>query len=613
MSEYQTPFFLFDLEKVTYRYERISEAFPGAAIYYAVKANNHGEVLKTLVSSGSKFDIGSKHEAELILELGVEPRDMVFSAPIKLQSHIRDTFEMGLDHFVFDSEDELSKLALLAPGSRVMVRLSVDNKGSFFPLSMKFGAPPEEAASLLMAAGEMGLDPYGIAFHVGSQCTCKQTWRRAMESAAEVNATLEKDGVKCRALDIGGGFPIKYSDDVPSIEEIAEEVYDVFDSDFPAGTELIIEPGRYLVGESAVLASTVIGRARRADENWLFLDASAFHGLLEAQQVNGRFPYPVKATHNGQQKKKYVLSGPTCDPDDTILAEVWLPEVKVGDKLFILNTGAYSFVYATNFHGFAPPDIHFIHKDESIESLASLWGEQAEEQGFEPEFDEEKRYVYEHEGQTGVVYFAITTIPEKWHEALWEIYDESLHMDESVQDQSCYDHDTFVSSLTDPDYRKGLLVVDGEPVALMTGATTLEKAAVAYINPEFIRQKYPREVEEGRFWYITTFFISPRLRSMGFVKLMCAALFTGIHERKLVLGGDFTDSRTFLADFVENVSEEVGMPIKKHLLGTQSYYAFTVEPGRDDAKLPEGMMETSGKAEEAAKSTPAGRVTQVQS
>jgi ornithine decarboxylase len=577
MSEYQTPFFLFDLEKVTYRYERISEAFPGAAIFYAVKANNHGEVLKTLVAAGSKFDIGSKHEAELILDLGVEPKDMVFSAPIKLQSHIRDTFEMGIDHFVFDSEDELSKLALLAPGSRVMVRLAVDNKGSFFPLSMKFGAPPEEAASLLLAAGEMGLDPYGIAFHVGSQCTCTQTWRRAMESSAEVNAALAEEGLICRALDIGGGFPIKYSDDVPSIEEIAEEVYDVFESAFPQGTELIIEPGRYLVGESAVLASTVIGRARRAEDNWLFLDASAFHGLLEAQQVNGRFPYPVKATHNGHEKKKYVLSGPTCDPDDTILAEVWLPEVKVGDKLFILNTGAYSFVYATNFHGFAPPDIHFIQKDESLESLESLWGETRECAGFEPEYGEERRYTFEHGGTVARVYFGLEKVPDEWIDALWALYDESLHNEEAVQEQSCYDHDEFCGVLSDKDYCKAVMIIDNEPVALIMGTTSLEKAAVAYINPAFIRRRYPSEVEEGRFCYLTCGCISPTLRNLGFTRQMVAVLVDAIRTKRWVLGGDVTDTRLFIPDLMEKISRDEGMPLKRQLLGTQTYYSFECE------------------------------------
>lgn len=577
MSDYQTPFFLFDLEKIRYRYERMSEAFPGAAIYYAVKANNHGEVLKTLVSAGCRFDIGSKHEAELILDLGVDPQDMVFSAPIKLQSHIRDTFKLGLNHYVFDSEDELAKLAVLAPGSQVMVRLAVDNKGSFFPLSMKFGAPPEEAASLLLEAGEMGLDPYGIAFHVGSQCTCTQTWRRAMESAAAVNAAVEKGGVRCRALDIGGGFPIKYSDEVPSVEEIAEEVYDVFESDFPGGTELIIEPGRYLVGESAILASTIIGRARRADENWLFLDASAFHGLLEAQQANGRFPYPVKALHNGQEKKKYVLSGPTCDPDDTILAEIWLPEVKVGDKLFILNAGAYSFVYATNFHGFAPPDIHFIQKDESLQSLESLWGDQPSAEGTEPEYDEEKLYVFEQDGEVAKVYHGIRNTPEKWLEPLWQIYDESLHTDESIQDQSCYDRAAFLATLTDPDYYKEVLVVDDEPVALMMGTNKLEKAAVAYINPDFLRNRFPKEISEGRFWYITSLFVSSRLRNLGFVRNMFVAMINCIRERNWVFGGDFAESRLFVSGMIERISEEVGMPLKAHKLGSQSYFAFIPE------------------------------------
>jgi ornithine decarboxylase len=575
MHDHQTPFFLFDLEKVKSRYRRLSEAFPGAAMYYAVKANNHSEVLKTLISCGSKFDIGSKHEAEILLDLGVAPDQMIFSAPVKLQSHIRDTHEMGIRHYVFDSENELAKLAMLAPGSDVMVRLAVDNKGSFFPLSMKFGAPPEQSASLLRAAGDMGLVPYGIAFHVGSQCVCKQTWRRAMESAAEVAAALQRDGIECRALDIGGGFPIKYSEDVPPIEEIAEEIYEVFNSRFAAQTELIVEPGRCLVGESAVLAATVIGRARRADEDWLFLDASAFHGLLEAQQVKGRFPYPVKVNHNGHEKRKYVLSGPTCDPDDTILAEVWLPETRVGDKLYILNTGAYSFVYATNFHGFAPPDIHFISKGESLDTL---WSDRQPAEGYKPEFDEEKRYVYEHQGQVGVVYFAIRTVPNKWLEPLWKIYNESLHSDEAIQEQSCYDHDSFISALTDPEYIKGLLVVDDEPVGLMMGALTLEKAAVAYINPAYIRKQFPKEVEEGRFCYITTFFISSRLRNLGFVKLMCGALFTAVHDKNLLLGGDVTDNRLYIPDLIEKISEEIGFPIKKRLLGTQTYFAFECLP-----------------------------------
>ena len=590
MPDYQTPFFLFDLAKVRKRYERLSAAFPGVSLYYAVKANNRREVLATLASMGSRFDIGSRHEAELMTGLGVDPKDLVFSAPVKLQSHLRDTFEMGVDVFVFDSEEELAKLALLAPGSRVMARLAVGNEGSIFPLSVKFGAHAGEAASLLRDAAEMGLRPHGVAFHVGSQCSRKETWREAMEAAAGVMDELQGCGVNCEALNIGGGFPIKYRDDVPSIEEIAAEVLDVFEKRFPPGTTLLAEPGRYLVGDSAVLVSTVIGRAKRGDGDWLFLDASAFHGLLEAQQVKGRFPYPVKTTRNDSERKPFVLSGPTCDPDDTILAEVMLPEPKLGDRVFIQNTGAYSFVYSTSFHGFPPPEIHFISEGQALETL---WGEEPPPEEFIPEYDEEKRYVFEREGQEATVYWWIRKAPEGWFEPLWRLYDESLHMEESIQEQSCYDRQQFVEALVDEEYNKTVLVVDGEPVALLLATNSLEKAAAAYINPRFVMKRFPREVAEGRFWYITCLFMSPRLRDFGFVRQMLVVLVDAVRDRNWVLGGDVTDSRLFVPDIVERVSVEEGRPIMKHLLGTQSYFAFSsVEevagpgPGAEGAPIP---------------------------
>jgi ornithine decarboxylase len=360
VSHYSNPFFLFDLDRVRAKYDAISSAFRGAETFYAVKANNHRQVLSILVEMGCGFEIGSKHEAELLFDLGVSPERLIFSSPVKLPSHIRDTFRRGVDFFVFDSEEELNKLAILAPHSKVLVRLAVSNEGSMFPLSLKFGTPANDAIALMKKARELDLTPYGIAFHVGSQCKRKETWREAMEASAKVWRALEKEGMKLRCMDIGGGFPIAYNGEVPSIEAIAHEVRKVLIAKFPAGVELVIEPGRYMVGDAAMLVATVIGKAKRGDENWLFLDVGAFHGLMESLQVKGEFPYRVKASRQSLQQKKYVLTGPTCDPDDTILNEVWLPEVGVGDKIYIMNTGAYSFVYASNFHGFSAPEVRFI-------------------------------------------------------------------------------------------------------------------------------------------------------------------------------------------------------------------------------------------------------------
>ena len=357
---YSTPFFLFDLDRIREKYEAISSAFPGASIHYAIKANNNREVLKTLISAGSKFEIGSRQEAALILELGVSPKDLTFSAPVKLPSHIRDTYQMGVDLLVFDSEEELRKLAILAPKSRVLLRLSVSNEGSMFSSGLKFGAPAEQALSLMQEVLNQGLIPHGLAFHVGSQCTRKETWLEGLETASMVWGTLEGEGIPLTVMDISGGFPIKYIHEVPSIEEIARDVRKLMTSRFPSGAQLMLEPGRYLVGDSAVLVSTVIGKAKRNGENWLYMDVSAFHGLMEALQVSGEFPYQVKTTRDGQSRMKYVLTGPTCDADDTIVNEVWLPEMQVGDRLYIMRTGAYSFVYSSNFHGFTTPDIYCI-------------------------------------------------------------------------------------------------------------------------------------------------------------------------------------------------------------------------------------------------------------
>lgn len=571
MSERQTPFFLFDLGRIRSRFERISAAFPGAGIFYAVKANNHEEVLAELAAAGSCFDVGARHEAELLLSLGVEPERMIFSAPVKLQSHIRDAYRMGIDMYVFDSEEELSKLALLAPGSKVFLRLAVGNEGSFFPLSMKFGAPPSEACALMSRASELGLSPYGIAFHVGSQCTRVETWREAMEVAAGVAWELHAIGIDCRALDIGGGFPIRYTEDVPSIEEVASSVLEIHRERFPVGTRLLVEPGRFVVGESAILATTVIGRALRGDEEWLFVDVSAFHGLLEAQQMNGRFPYPVRASHNGTASRRYVLSGPTCDPDDTIMAEVWLPEVKVGERLYIQNVGAYSFVYATSFHGFSPPEIHMLSDGGSLEAY---WGEEPAD-GFVPEYGEEKRHEVEHDGQVARTYFRIKDIPHRWLEPLWRCYHQSMHYSEAVQEQSCYDRESFIGVLRDPDYEKVLLTVDDRPAGMLIATGNMEKAKAAYINPAFIENRFPREVAEGNFLYITALFISGELRNIGFVRQMFVAITDGIRDKGWIFGGDVTDSKLFVPKMIERISAEEGYALKSHLLGTQSYFAFT--------------------------------------
>jgi len=187
---------------------------------------------------------------------------------------------------------------------------------------------------------------------------------------------------------------------------------------------------------------------------------------------------------------------------------------------------------------------------------------------------DEKKYSCEHEGQTCEVHVGLTKVPEEWIETLWELYDESLRIEEAIQEQACYTRETFSSALIDPEYYKTVMVVDGIASGLLLMTYNLEKARVAYINPDYIRKHFQKEVEEVRFGYITCVFISPKVRNLRFFNLLVEACINTIGERDYVLALDVSDSRQFIPEVLAKLSKEYKYPFEKQLLGTQSYFAF---------------------------------------
>ena len=363
LTQEPTPFFVFDLDRVTANYHRLCEALHTEDVYYAVKANNHPMILSTLQRAGAKFEVGSAGELRLLEQLGVPPSDVIFSAPVKLMADINYAHSVGVGLYVFDSEAELRKLAEHAPGVRVLLRISVSNQGSMFPLNNKFGAAVEEAAALLREAQRNKLIPHGLAFHVGSQCERRETWVEAIEAALRV--WNEADGIPLRMLNIGGGFPARYREETISIEDVAAEINRAL-SLFPPEARLVMEPGRVIVADAGRLVASVIGTAARDGRDWLYLDTGALHGLFEAVQAGQKFPYRIVTEKKAREWKNYVVTGPTCDPDDTILEDVRLPEMEIEDRLVIMNTGAYSMVYAMEFGGFSPPRAYFLQSERNL-------------------------------------------------------------------------------------------------------------------------------------------------------------------------------------------------------------------------------------------------------
>jgi ornithine decarboxylase len=166
----ETPCIVVDLRVVKSNYLRLKELFPFAEFYYAVKANPEREIVALLAQLGSSFDIASRPELDMVLALGVTPDRVCYGNTIKKAKDVAYFYEKGVRMFSTDSRDDLKNIASSAPGSNIYVRILVENSTTAdWPLSRKFGCHPDMAYDLLVAARDLGLVPYGISFHVGSQ------------------------------------------------------------------------------------------------------------------------------------------------------------------------------------------------------------------------------------------------------------------------------------------------------------------------------------------------------------------------------------------------------------------------------------------------------------
>jgi ornithine decarboxylase len=350
----ETPFLLIDSDTVREKVSLIGQHIKDSKVFYAVKANPDRKILRFLNDLNLGFEISSEGELEILASLGVGPERIISSNPVKSLKFLSLASSYGINYFSYDSEDEIEKLSNYAPHCNVYVRLSVPNEGSEWPLSKKFGVELDEAAVLLSAAKEKGLNPVGITFHVGSQCTNIYNWHIAIDKARALWGKAEKNGIKLTLLNIGGGYPINYTKHVISIDAIEKQVNNLIYDLFPEDVEIHIEPGRAVVGDAGVLVTTVIGKASRSDKDWLYIDVGVFNGLMES--VGGiTYSYIVESYKHARSKKRWTLAGPSCDSFDVIDKNVALPEPNIGNLILILSSGAYTISYASEFNGFSIP------------------------------------------------------------------------------------------------------------------------------------------------------------------------------------------------------------------------------------------------------------------
>jgi ornithine decarboxylase len=291
--------------------------------------------------------------------------------PIKSRAAIREAYvKHGVKTFALDCHEELQKILEATDGAddlNLIVRMQVSTDGAQYTLSGKFGVPPEQAPSLLLAARQATTELMGVSFHVGSQCMRPSAYESAM---AQVSRALIRAGVFADVVDVGGGFPSVYPGMIPpDLQDYADAIARGFEA-MPVSetTELWCEPGRALVAESSSILCKV--DLRKGDA--LYLNDGSYGGLFDA--THSKWPFPVKLVRDGEQSselKPFRFYGPTCDSIDHMPGPFWLPaDVREGDYIEIGMLGAYGVAMATRFNGYGDHETFEV----SDAPMASLYG-----------------------------------------------------------------------------------------------------------------------------------------------------------------------------------------------------------------------------------------------
>jgi ornithine decarboxylase len=356
------PCLVVDLDVVRDNYLGFAKALPDTRVFYAVKANPAPEVLSLLAGLGSCFDTASVAEIEMVLAAGAIAERISYGNTIKKERDIARAFALGVRLYAVDCLAEVEKVARAAPGSRVFCRILCDCVGAEWPLSRKFGCEPAMAVDVLEAAHRLGLEAYGVSFHVGSQQRNPHAWDRALASAAAVFRECGERGLTLSMVNLGGGFPTKYLKNVPTVKAYGTAIFRALRRHFGNRIpETIVEPGRGMVGNAGVIEAEIVLVSKKSESDdlrWVYLDIGKFGGLAETMDESIRYPIRTPRDSRDGEVGPCVLAGPTCDSADVMYErEPYLLPVtlEIGDKVLIEGTGAYTATYsAVAFNGFAP-------------------------------------------------------------------------------------------------------------------------------------------------------------------------------------------------------------------------------------------------------------------
>jgi ornithine decarboxylase len=343
-----TPLLVIDCETIRAQYRKLKRALPGVELYYALKPLPHAAVVAELHRLGASFDVATAGEIRLVRAAGVEPDRCIQTHPIKSDAEIRAALRFGIRTFVADNPDEIRKFVPYRRRTQLLLRVSFRNPAAVVDLSRKFGCEPVAVRPLLSLARSLGVRVTGLSFHVGSQVADPAKYVEAIGACGELIEQARLDQVaELATLDIGGGFPVSYRDELPTIRAFCAPVRRALAA-LPRSVRVIAEPGRYIAAPAGTSVASVVGRSYREGRWWYYLD-DGLYGSYSGQLFD-HMHYPVEALDRRGPRHPCVLAGPTCDSIDVIHEDVALPDLQIGDVIVGHMMGAYTAATATDFN-----------------------------------------------------------------------------------------------------------------------------------------------------------------------------------------------------------------------------------------------------------------------
>ena len=359
-KEFETPLYIYSKNHFINQYKEFEKAFSGinAKIFYAMKANFNLSVINTFVKLGSGVDANSEGELYRALKTGVDPSKVILTSVGKTKNEIKLGLEKNVLMIKAESEEEIELINKIAGGmnktARVAIRVNPDVDAKTHPYistglsSNKFGVDSKTALSIYRRRKDFPHIQFtGIDMHIGSQITTIDPFVEAVEKLSELYFEIEKDGLKLKHFDVGGGMGVSYNGDKTfSINEFAEHTIPLFKK---LDCEIIFEPGRFLTANGGILVTEVLYNKINGNKNFIVVDA-AMNDLLR--------PSIYQAYHHIQPIQKIDdrneivadVVGPICESGDYFARDREIIESKSGELLAVMSAGAYGMVMTSNYN-----------------------------------------------------------------------------------------------------------------------------------------------------------------------------------------------------------------------------------------------------------------------